>query len=148
MKKAKRTQQPGYDRTSLQRRSRTVSRQRRKNNPVRPNPLPSRKRIFVELATPRGRVFAGTVSAFEFWPASGVVQMEPSMTAYFGLIPSAEVTVRIGKHFRFFAALNASASIADHRLTVMAEVIQPTPPPVRNCANPECTCGDDYERVS
>ena len=106
------------------------------------------KRIFVELATPRGRVFAGTVSAFEFAPANGVVQMEPSMAAYFGLVQSAEVTVRMGKRFRFFAALNASASIEDHRFTVMAEVIQPTPAPVRNCANPACVCGDDYETES
>jgi hypothetical protein len=74
--------------------------------------------------------------------------MEPNMTAYFGLVPSAEVTLRIGKHFRFFAALNASASIADHRLSVIAEVIQPTTAPVRNCANRECICGDGYEHVS
>ena len=106
------------------------------------------KRIFVELATPRGRVFAGTVSALEFAPANGVVQMEPSMTAYFGLVQSAEVTVRIGKRFRFFAALNASASIEDRRFTVMAEAIQPTPAPMRNCANPACICGDDYETAS
>jgi hypothetical protein len=106
------------------------------------------KRIFVELATPRGRVFAGIVSALEFAPANGVVQMEPSMTAYFGLVQSAEVTVRIGKRFRFFAAVNASASIEDHRFTVMAEAIQPTPAPVRNCANPACICGDDYETES
>jgi hypothetical protein len=74
--------------------------------------------------------------------------MEPNMTAYFGLIPSADVTVRIGKHFRFFTALKASASIAGHRLTMMAEVIQPTPPHVRNCANRDCICGDDYECAS
>jgi|SRR5581483_4329235 len=106
------------------------------------------KGIFVELATPKGRIFASAVSGCEFAPANGILQMQPGVTTYFGLVPSAEVTVRIGKRFRFFAALNASASIEDHRFTVMAEVIQPTPPPVRNCANPACICGDDYARGS
>lgn len=69
--------------------------------------------------------------------------MEPSMTTYFSLVQSADVTLRIGKRFRFFAALNASVSIDDHRFTVMAEVIQPTMPPVRNCANRDCNCGSD-----
>jgi hypothetical protein len=74
--------------------------------------------------------------------------MEPNMTAYFGLVQSAEVMVRVGKRLRFFIASNASASIDDNRFTVIAEVIQPTVAPVRNCANRDCECGDLYPFVT
>lgn len=104
----------------------------------------SAKRIFVELATPRGRVFFGTASAVEFSPANGVVQMERGTTTYFTPIDAGEITLRLGKRFRFFTISHGSVSMQQRRLTVIAEIIQPIAAPVRNCANRDCTCGDDY----
>ena len=128
-------------RTSTRDRNRTLSSRRSNSHRLQ-------GKIFVQLATPCGRVFSGSASAVEFSPANGVLQMEPNVTTYFGLVQAAEVTVRIGKRFRFFAALNATASIEDHRFTVIAEVIRPTVAPVRNCANPDCKCGDLYASVN
>ncbi|HZS18745.1 MAG TPA: hypothetical protein VFA51_12525 [Candidatus Udaeobacter sp.] len=90
--------------------------------------------------TPKGKVFSGGVSAVEFmWP-NGVLQLEPDNISYFGAITSGELSLRIGKRFRFFTVVHAAASFEKRRLTIVAEAIQPATAPVRNCSNPFCTC--------
>jgi hypothetical protein len=88
--------------------------------------------ILVELATTKGTVFSGTVSAVEFSPSKNLVQLEPNKVAYIGVIDSGELAVRIGKHYRFFRLVNASASFHGRRITVIAETIQPTATSVRD----------------
>jgi hypothetical protein len=99
-------------------------------------PVPRHRRlsqdILVELATAKGTVFSGTVSAIELTPRKNLVQLEPGKVAYIGLMDSGELAVRIGKHYRLFMLANASASIHGRRLTVIAEKIQPTATSVRN----------------
>ncbi|SRR5258707_15843393 len=90
--------------------------------------------IHVELATAKGTVFSGTVSAAELSPSKNVVQLEPGKVSYIGLMHSGELALRIGSHCRFFTLVNASASIHGGRLTVIAEIIQPTATPIRNRA--------------
>ena len=101
------------------------------------------KEIFVELATPQGRFFSGAVSAVEFSPTNGVVQMERGQVAYFSLFDAGEIIIRSKKRSRCFIALRGSASVQVDRLSVIAEVIESASLPVRNCANAECRCGDD-----
>ena len=103
--------------------------------------------VVVQLATPRGSIFRGRVSAAEFAPASGVVQLQAEGVTYFSLVQTAEVALRIGKRMRYFLAVNASVGIEDGRLTVVAEVIQRSLPPVMNCANPDCICRDAYPSI-
>ena len=98
--------------------------------------------IFVELTTPRGRIFSGEVSAVEFSPTNGMVQMERGKVAYFSLFDAGEIIVRSKKRSRCFVALRGSASVQVDRLSVIAEVIEAASLPVRNCANAECRCGD------
>ena len=100
----------------------------------------SSKNFLVRLMTPKGKVFAGGVSAVEFmWP-NGVLQLELDNVSYFGAVTSGELSLRIGKRFRFFTVVHAAASFENRRLTILAEVIEPTTAPVRNCSNPFCTC--------
>lgn len=102
------------------------------------------QRIVVHLSTARGSVFRGPVSAVEFAPASGVMQMDPRGTTYYGLVQTAEVTLRVGKRIRHFLAVNASIGVEQGRLTVIAELIHRSLLPPMNCANPDCICGDSY----
>jgi len=98
--------------------------------------------VFVELMTPKGKVFSGRAAAVRFSPANTVVQLEPGAASYFGVINSGELVLRTGNRFRFFALFRASASIVDRRLTVLAETITPVTAPFENCGNPTCDCGD------
>ena len=106
----------------------------------------SRKKVrsshnfFVELTTPKGKVFSGGVSAAEFTWLNGVLQLEPGHVSYFGAVNTGELSLRIGKRFRFFTVVHAAASFQKRRLTILAEIIQPTAAPVRNCSNPSCAC--------
>lgn len=100
----------------------------------------SQREILVELTTPKGRVFSGKASAVEFSLVKGVVQMEPGNVSYFGLIDAGEITLRIGSKYRYFTLVHASASAHERQLTILAEIIHPTIAPIRNCANPDCTC--------
>ena len=97
--------------------------------------------MFVELATPRQRVFRGRAAAAEFSPANAIVQLEPGAASYFGLISSGELVLRIGKEFRYFVLFRATARVLKRRLTIMAEVIEPVSAPSSNCGNPRCDCG-------
>ena len=88
--------------------------------------------FFVKLMTPKGKVFSGGVSAAEFtWP-NGVLQLEPGDVSYFGAVNSGELLLRIGKRFRFFTIVHAAASLEKRRLTIIAEIIQPTAAPREN----------------
>jgi len=113
-----------------------------------PPKIPSRKRrrllndVFVELSTPKGKVFSGHAAAVEFSPMNVVVRIEPAAVSYFAVIPSGELTLRIGNDFRFFAFFRATASILRGRLTIVAEVIEPITAPFRNCGNPSCDSGE------
>ncbi len=98
--------------------------------------------VFVELMTPKGKVFSGRAAAVRFSPANTVVQLEPGAVSYFGLIDSGELVLRTSNRFRFFALFRGSASIVDRRLTVLAETITPITAPFENCGNPTCDCGD------
>ena len=98
--------------------------------------------VFVELMTPKGKVFSGRAAAVRFSPANTVVQLEPEAVSYFGLINSGELVLRTGNKFHFFALFRGSASIVDRRLTVLAETITPVTAPFENCGNPTCDCGD------
>ena len=98
--------------------------------------------VFVELMTPKGKVFSGRAAAVRFSPANTVVQLEPGAVSYFGLINSGELVLRTGNRFRFFVLFRGSASIVDRRLTVLAETITPITAPFENCGNPTCDCGD------
>jgi hypothetical protein len=97
--------------------------------------------VFVELMTPKGKVFSGRAAAVRFSPANTVVQLERGAVSYFGLINSGELVLRIGNKFRFFGVFRGSASIREHRLTVLAETITPVTAPFENCGNPICDCG-------
>ena len=92
--------------------------------------------VFVDLMTPKRKVFSGRAAAVRFSPANTVVQLEPGAVSYFGLINSGELVLRTGNRFR------GSASIVDRRLTVLAETIKPVTAPFENCGNPTCDCGD------
>ena len=98
--------------------------------------------VFVELMTPKGKVFSGRAAAVRFSPANTVVQLEPGAVSYFGLINSGELVLRTGNRFRFFVLFRGSASIVDRRLTVLAETITPVTAPFENCGNPTCDCSD------
>ncbi len=98
--------------------------------------------VFVELMTPKGKVFSGRAAAVRFSPANTVIQLEPGAASYFGVINSGELVLRTGNRFRFFALFRASASIVDRRLTVLAETITPVTAPFENCGNPTCDCSD------
>src|SRR6266568_6555494 len=102
----------------------------------------SSNNVFVELMTPKGKVFSGRAAAVRFSPASAVVQLESGAVSYFGLINSGELVLRTGNRFQFFALFHGSASIVDRRLTVLAENITPITAPFENCGNPTCDCGD------
>lgn len=99
------------------------------------------KNVFVELATPRGRVFFGRADAAEFSPVNATVQLEPGAVSYFGLISSGELVLRIGKRFRHFVVFRAAVRLLRQRLTILAEVIEPVSAPSGNCRNPRCDCG-------
>jgi ATP synthase, Delta/Epsilon chain, beta-sandwich domain len=98
--------------------------------------------VFVDLMTPKGKVFSGRAAAVRFSPAHTVVQFEPGAVSYFGLINSGELVLRTGNKFQFFAILRGSASIRGRRLTVLAETITPVTAPFENCGNLTCDCGD------
>src|SRR6266581_3710215 len=102
----------------------------------------SSNNVFVELVTPKGKVFSGRAAAVRFSPANAVVQLEPGAVSYFGLINSGELVLRTGNRFRFFELFRGSASIVHRRLTVLAETITPVTAPFENCGNPTCDCGD------
>jgi hypothetical protein len=133
MKRATRTQQAERNGASSRRRCEALA------------PPP---RIFVELATPQGKVFSGKVSAAEFSPANGVIQFEPDNATYFGLVNSADLALRIRNKFHFFTLLHASASIRVRRVSIIAEVIRPTTASLRNCGNPLCACNGETERTA
>src|SRR6266705_697913 len=63
----------------------------------------SPKGVFVELMTPKGKVFSGRAAAVRFSPANTVVQLEPGAVSYFGLINSGGLVLRTGNRFQFFA---------------------------------------------
>ncbi len=98
--------------------------------------------VFVELMTPKGKVFSGRASAVRFSPTNAVVQLERGAASYFGLINSGELVLRTGNKFQFFALFRGSVSILDRRLTVLAETITRVTAPFENCGNPMCDCGD------
>jgi hypothetical protein len=98
--------------------------------------------VFVELMTPKGKVFSGRVAAVRFSPTNAVVQLERGAASYFGLINSGELVLRTGNKFQFFALFRGSVSILDRRLTVLAETITRVTAPFENCGNPMCDCGD------
>ncbi len=102
----------------------------------------SLNKVFVELMTPKRKVFSGHAAAVEFSPANAVVQLEPDAVSYFGLINCGELTLRVGIRFRCFALFRAAASISQRRLTIIAEAIEPIAVPVPNCGNPLCDCGE------
>src|SRR6266536_1472630 len=102
----------------------------------------SPKGVFVELMTPKGKVFSGRAAAVRFSQANTVVQLEPGAVSYFGLINSGELVLRTGNRFRFFELFRGSASIVHRRLTVLAETITPVTASFENCGNPTCDCGD------
>ncbi len=97
-------------------------------------------KFFVKLMTPKGKVFSGGVSAAEFTWLNGVLQLEPGNVSYFGAVNTGELSLRIGKRCRYFTVVHAAASFENSRLTIVAEIIQPTTEPVRNCSNPACAC--------
>jgi hypothetical protein len=97
--------------------------------------------FFVELMTPKGKVFSGRAAAIRFSPANTVVQLERGAVSYFGLINSGELVLRTGNKFQFFGVFRGSASIRECRLTVLAETITPVTAPFENCGNPICDCG-------
>ncbi len=108
--------------------------------PQSPTKVRSRHNFFVKLMTPKGKVFSGGVSAAEFTWLNGVLQLEPGDVSYFGAVNTGELSLRIGKRCRFFTVVHAAASFEKGRLTIVAEIIQPTAEPVRNCSNPSCAC--------
>ncbi len=95
---------------------------------------------FVKLMTPEGKVFSGEVTAAEFTSPNGVLQLEPGNVSYFGAVNTGELSLRIGKRWRFFAVVHAAASFEKRRLTIVAEIIQPTTEPIGNSSNPSCAC--------
>ena len=119
-----------------------VSEKAMKNKTVTSKAIRPSNGFFVELITPKGKVFSGRAAAVRFSPANTVVQLEPGAVSYFGLINSGELVLRIGSKFQFFALFRGSASIREHRLTVLAETITPVTASFENCGNPACDCGD------
>ena len=98
--------------------------------------------VFVDLMTPKGKVFSGRAAAVRFSLTNTVVQLEPGAVSYFGLINSGEVVLRTGNKFKFFALSRGSASIRGRRLTVLAKTITLVTAPFENCGNPTCDCDD------
>ena len=98
--------------------------------------------VFVELVTPKGKVFSGRAAAVRFSLTNAVVQLEPGAVGYFGLINSGEVVLRTGNKFQFFALTRGNASVRGRRLTVLAKTITLVTAPFENCGNPTCDCDD------
>ena len=67
--------------------------------------------------------------------------MERGESTYFGLVSTAEITVRLRNRHRSFNAIHAAIGIDDRKVTVLAETIREVTPAVPNCANPVCRCG-------
>ena len=82
-----------------------------------------RQRIRVELSTPRGRVFSGVASSIELRTVEGLIAITPFEKSYLSMIHTTQVTVRIGSEFRAFVLENATASLVEGCLTVLAEEI-------------------------
>jgi hypothetical protein len=82
--------------------------------------------ILVELATAKGMLFSGAVSAVQLSPSKNLVQLKPGKVIYSGLMDSGQVALRIGSHYYSFALVNALVGIRGRRLTVLAEIIRPT----------------------
>lgn len=105
-----------------------------------PKPTRLAEDVFVELVTPKGKVFSGRANAVEFSPANAVIQLEPGAVSYFASISAGELIVRIRSEFLFFALFRATASLQRGRLTVVAEIAEPLTASFRNCGNPMCDC--------
>lgn len=85
----------------------------------------SRERIRVELSTPRGRIFSGVASAVELRTGEGLIAITPWEKNYLSLMRTTEMTVRVGREFHTFVLENATASLSEGQLTVLAEEIHP-----------------------
>lgn len=95
-----------------------------------------RQRIRVELTTPRGRVFSGVASSIELRTVEGVIAITPWEKSYLSLVHTTEITVRIGNEFHTFIMENATASLSEGRLTVLAEEIRPAATAVTETSDP------------
>ena len=84
-----------------------------------------RKRIRVELTTPRGRFFRGVASSIELRTVEGLISVTPWEKSYLSMSHTTEITLRTGNEFRAFVLENATAKLAAGRLTVLAEEIHP-----------------------
>lgn len=88
-------------------------------------PAMPRQRVRVELSTHRGRVFSGIASSIELRTVEGLIAITPWEKSYLSLIHTTEITVRIGNEFHAFIMENATASLSEGLLTVLAEEIRP-----------------------
>ena len=80
--------------------------------------------LTVELNTPAGQVFTGTVDGLELRNLDGVIAITPLDGSYFNLKETTRITARVGSEFFSFRVENAAASLREGHLTVLAESIQ------------------------
>jgi len=74
----------------------------------------------LRLATPCGDVFFGPVSEVSLKTSQGIVQLSAGNPTYLGRIVAGRIDIRIGSEWLQFAIFDASASVHDGDLTVMA----------------------------
>jgi F0F1-type ATP synthase epsilon subunit len=81
------------------------------------------KDLLVELNTSEGTVFSGPADDVELKTTEGVIAINPREGNYLSFTQITHLTLRIGGEFLDFLMQNASASVRDGKLTVLAEAI-------------------------
>ena len=86
--------------------------------------------MVVDLNTPAGSVFSGHADGVELRTTDGMISIQPGEEkSYLNLTRTTQITLRVGAEFLTFELKNAAASLRDGRLTLVAEEVQPLPPP-------------------
>lgn len=88
--------------------------------------------LTVELSTPQGPVFSGETSSVELRTGDGSVLVLPPGEAIISMIASSTITLRQKTEFTSFHLQNASVGLHGHRLTILAEVVEPAEAPARD----------------
>jgi F0F1-type ATP synthase epsilon subunit len=83
------------------------------------------KKLKVELRTATGPVFSGQVNAVGLQTGDGLIAIDPREESYLNFSRTTEITLREGNTFRTFVLSNATASLRNGKLTVLAEGITP-----------------------
>jgi F0F1-type ATP synthase epsilon subunit len=79
--------------------------------------------IHVELNTAWGQIFNGIACSVELHTGEGLIAITGTEKNYLSLMQTTEITLHVGTEFRVFILENASASLSQGNLTILAERI-------------------------